>query len=776
MAKQKAHNSVETTSTEEQTFSFNLVTEPWIKVLKDDGTNEMLSLKDVFYQADSIIELSNENIYVDASITLILLAIVYTAYSQQDELKQRILSSGKFEYDAKTIVDYLESKKDLFDLYDKEHPFLQVTPNMELTTFAYVSCKDDEGNKIGKSLKILSDEKISLRETFFTFDKLNAFASSSNKESQWSLKTVLTDDVVSRNFITYRLWHPAIKGGSSGQGVSTGLLTPPTNKGSFALAFVKGSSIKDLFALNFKANNLNEEQYPMWEINPVDEWKEMYEHRSELDEVVYYDILNAECGISRILTYSNVNLYLDKASKIFRLGYRVPAKLFMEEKKDKKDQNVVSIELKNRLNVISKYEERSYSIAKDILDDENFDDAKQVSIIRPPEYNKTSVYGTFDAVFTTPVTLIGNGALKADVNEDVSTLHNDLQSLCAYLEKVETEYNKTKKYRIAPLLKKQNKMDVSKAKKGIYEELMNRAASFVENDFCDLSIQYADCGLDADILEMESKQIKAKARRYFQNAYNDFIRNHCPDLFYALEKGMKAKTKKNQKQDSNENNEQTNTSNDKNDKGDFTMSNYADRQIAAKNFNFYVKQCYNNPVDLRDMRNGKYILKALKSDGESYDTIANKQASNKHDLQASNKHDIHMMNGIEKALHLWANHKHDMKDESYATVMHSENDTVLYKETFGYVLYLKSLSMSNDDWEKEMRKYELASHNLDKLVRYMRLTIKDVLKTNSFQLDYARFAYHFSRILANKGSMKDFLRENMLGFSLAKKAMEYIEN
>ena len=83
--------------------------------------------------------------------------------------------------------------------------------------------------------------------------------------------------------------------------------------------------------------------------------------------------------------------------------------------------------------------------------------------------------------------------------------------------------------------------------------------------------------------------------------------------------------------------------------------------------------------------------------------------------------------------------------------------------------------MSNDDWEKEMRKYELASHNLDKLVRYMRITIKDVLKTNSLQLDYARFAYHFSRILANKGSMKDFLRENMLGFSLAKKAMEPIE-
>lgn len=764
MAKKKTQNSVDTTSTEEQTFSFNLVTEPWIKVLKDDGTNDMLSLKDIFKQADSIIELSNENIYVDASITLILLAIVYTAYSRHEELKQRILSSGKFEYDAKTIVDYLESKKDLFDLYDKEHPFLQVTPNMELTTFACVSCKDDEVNKIGKSLKILSDEKISLRETFFTFDKLNAFSSSSNKESQWSLKTVLTDDVVSRNFITYRLWHPAIKGGSSGKGVSTGLLTPPTNKGSFALAFVKGSSIKDLFALNFKARNLNEKQVPMWEVNPVDEWKELYEHRTEMGEVVYYDILNSGGGIARILTYSNVNLYLDKASKIFRLGYRVPAKLFMEEKKDKKDQNVVSIELKNRLNVISKYEERSYSITKYILDDENFDDAKQVSIIRPPEYNKTSVYGAFDAVFTTPVTLIGNGALKADVNEYVSTLHNDLQSLCADLENIATEYNKTKKDRIATLLKKQNKMDVSKAKESIYDELMNRAASCVEHDFCDLTIQYADCGLDADILESESKQIKAKARRYFQNAYNDFIRNHCPDLFYALEKGMKAKAKKNQKQDSNE---QTNTDNDK---GYFTMSNYADRQTAAKNFNFYVKQCYNNPVDLRDMRNGKYILKALKSDsGEGdYNTIDDKQASNKHDL--------HMMNGIEKALHLWANHKHDMKDESCATVMHSENDTVLYKETFGYVLYLKSLSMSNDDWEKEMRKYEMASHNLDKLVRYMRLTIKDVLKTNSLHLDYARFAYHFSRILANKGSMKDFLRENMLGYALAKKAKEYIEN
>ena len=768
MAKKKSQNSVESVQTEEQTFSFNLVTEPWIKVLKDDGTNEMLSLKDVFEQADSIIELSCENIYVDASITLILFAIVYTAYSRKEELKQRILSSGKFEYDAKTIVDYLESKKDLFDLYDKERPFLQVTPDMELTTFAYVGGKDDEGNKDGKSLKILTEQKFSLRDsdTNRTFDKLDAFSSSLNKKSQWSLEIKITDEIVARNFITYRLWHTASNGTPR---VSTGLLTPPTNKGSFALTFIKGSSLKDLFSVNFRADNLNEEQKPMWEINPVDEWKELYEHRAEMDEVVYYDILNAGCGIARILTYSNVNLYLDKSNGIFRFGYRVPAKLFnVKTVEGNKDKKVVSLELKTRLNVISTDAWRNYSVAKNILDDENFDDAKQVSIIRPPEYNKTSMYGTFDEVFTTPITLIGNGALKADVSEDVSTLHNDLQSLCADLEKIATEYNKTKLGKITSLLKKQNKMDVSKAKKGIYEELMKRASSCVENDFCDLSIQYADCGLDADILEMESKQIKAKARRYFQNAYNDFIRNHCPDIFYAIEKGMKAKAKKNQKQDSNENNEQTNTANDKNDKGDFTMSNYADRQIAAKNFNFYVKQCYNNPVDLRDMRNGKYTLKALKSDGESYDTIDDKQASN--------KHDIHMMNGIEKALHLWANHKHDMKDESYATVMHSENDTVLYKETFGYVLYLKSLSMSNDDWEKEMRKYELASHNLDKLVRYMRLTIKDVLKTNSLQLDYARFAYHFSRILSNKGSMKDFLRENMLGYALAKKASEPIEN
>ena len=764
MAKQKAQNSVETTSTEEQTFSFNLVTKPWIKVLKDDGTNEMLSLKSVFEQADSIIELSNENVYVDASITLLLFAIVYTAYSRHKELKQRILSSGKFEYDAKTIVDYLVKHEDLFDLYDKERPFLQVTPDMELTTFAYVGGKNGEGNKTGKSLKILTDNKFSLRDsdTNRTFDKLNAFSSSLNKKSQWSLEIKITDEIVARNFITYRLWHTASNGTPR---VSTGLLTPPTNKGSFALTFIKGSSLKDLFSMNFKADNLNEEQKPMWEINPVDEWKELYEHRAEMDEVVYYDILNAGCGIARILTYSNVNLYLDKSNGIFRFGYRVPAKLFSVKTEGNKDKKVVSLELKTSLNVISTDAWRNYSVAKNILDDENFDDAKQVSIIRPPEYNKTSMYGTFDEVFTTPITLIGNGALKADVSEDVSTLHNDLRSLCSDLEKIATEYNKTKLGKITSLLKKQNKMDVSKAKKGIYEELMNRAASCVENDFCDLSIQYADCGLDADILEMESNKIKSKARRYFQNAYNDFIRNHCTYLFYALEKGMKAKAKKNQKPDSNE---QNNTYNDKNDKGDFTMSNYADRQIAAKNFNFCVKQCYNNPVDLRDMRNGKYILKALKSDEDAYDTISDKYASNKHDL--------HMMNGIEKALHLWANHKHDMKEESYATVMHTENDTVSYKETFGYVMYLKSLSMSNDEWEKEMSKYELASHNLDKLVRYMRLTIKDVLKTNSLQLDYARFAYHFSRILANKESMKDFLRENMLGFSLAKKAMEPIEN
>ena len=44
------------------TYSFNLVTDPWIRVLKDDGSNPLLSLNDLFNQANDIIDLSNENV------------------------------------------------------------------------------------------------------------------------------------------------------------------------------------------------------------------------------------------------------------------------------------------------------------------------------------------------------------------------------------------------------------------------------------------------------------------------------------------------------------------------------------------------------------------------------------------------------------------------------------------------------------------------------------------------------------------------------------------
>jgi CRISPR system Cascade subunit CasA len=64
--------------------SFNLVTEPWIKVIDLQGNEQLVSLLDVFKNAQNYRQLAGEMKAQDLSILRFLLAILTTVYSRVD--------------------------------------------------------------------------------------------------------------------------------------------------------------------------------------------------------------------------------------------------------------------------------------------------------------------------------------------------------------------------------------------------------------------------------------------------------------------------------------------------------------------------------------------------------------------------------------------------------------------------------------------------------------------------------------------------------------------
>lgn len=138
-----------------QKETFNLTTDPWIKVIRREGNQpETVSLIELFEHAQDYRQLAGDMRTQDFAILRLLLAILTTVYSRydvdgerydwiaadpttQDELnvdaedaEDRLLTtwdnlyqSGQF---STVVTTYLKQQADKFDLFG-EHPFYQVT-------------------------------------------------------------------------------------------------------------------------------------------------------------------------------------------------------------------------------------------------------------------------------------------------------------------------------------------------------------------------------------------------------------------------------------------------------------------------------------------------------------------------------------------------------------------------------------------------------------------------------------------------------------------------
>lgn len=137
--------------------SFNLVDQPWIRVIDNsNGQETVVSLKELFENASNYKELAGEMRSQDLAILRLLLAILTTVYSRvdvngdkydwlgngkdgwyleddeidYDEVKKKLLTTWKNIYEngsfTEAVSEYLDDYHNRFDLFG-EFPFYQVT-------------------------------------------------------------------------------------------------------------------------------------------------------------------------------------------------------------------------------------------------------------------------------------------------------------------------------------------------------------------------------------------------------------------------------------------------------------------------------------------------------------------------------------------------------------------------------------------------------------------------------------------------------------------------
>lgn len=136
---------------------FNLIYEPWIKVLTLKGENEMVSLKTLFKNASLYKQLAGETVTQDFAMLRVILAILHTVFSRYDsegtpyymiEFDKEGVPKGEVsefyseEYEddlyetwenlwnlksfPEIVYTYLNQWEDHFYLFDETYPFMQV--------------------------------------------------------------------------------------------------------------------------------------------------------------------------------------------------------------------------------------------------------------------------------------------------------------------------------------------------------------------------------------------------------------------------------------------------------------------------------------------------------------------------------------------------------------------------------------------------------------------------------------------------------------------------
>lgn len=275
---------------------FNLVTEPWIKVIDDHNQEQEVSLEELFTNTAHYRQLAGEMKAQDLAILRFLLAILTTVYSrynaddqpydwleldeqmrpvsfdedafdsEKEYTENELLSTWHKLYRAgrfsKIVIEYLHKYSKHFDLFDKKVPFYQVTR--------------EQYDSIVPKNKVIAKGKgtVAVKQMNRTISESN------NKPDIFSPKTPIHKDDISldalaRWLITYQNFTAVTD------------KTKVTAKNKFSVSkgwlygldpvFAVGSDLFDTLMLNLvivpQGQNLTEKlvnQKPVWEFSTMD--------------------------------------------------------------------------------------------------------------------------------------------------------------------------------------------------------------------------------------------------------------------------------------------------------------------------------------------------------------------------------------------------------------------------------------------------------------------------------------------------------------------------
>lgn len=181
---------------------FNLLREPWIVVMKEDGTTEEVGLLELFAQAHQYRGLAGELPTQDIAVLRLLLAILHCVYGKfdprgdfaplyddgstsvtpQDAFRrwQVIWEDGAFSHPI--LTQYLEHYEDRFWLFHPERPFYQV-PDLNKATDYTAAKLNGELAESGNKIRLFSSRS-GAKKGYLTFAEA----------ARWLLHLISFDD------------------------------------------------------------------------------------------------------------------------------------------------------------------------------------------------------------------------------------------------------------------------------------------------------------------------------------------------------------------------------------------------------------------------------------------------------------------------------------------------------------------------------------------------------------------------------------------------------
>lgn len=232
------------------TYSFNLVDEPWIPCLRQDGTFALLGISDALREAHHLSGLQGDTALETAAIHRLLLAILHRILGPKSRQKWKMWWNLR-RFDEDLLAAYLHSPTihHAFDLFDPERPFYQPRKVSDTLTADFVVSEKQQKGKQSLETLISKVAKGAIPyEERTPIAKLLPQTASGNNATLFDHATEavglsLTPAQTVRGVITAQLFGIGETGG-----VSTNFVDAPGAKGILFLA--RGNNLFETLMLN----------------------------------------------------------------------------------------------------------------------------------------------------------------------------------------------------------------------------------------------------------------------------------------------------------------------------------------------------------------------------------------------------------------------------------------------------------------------------------------------------------------------------------------------